>query len=240
MQDQVYRKSQSHIVDFAFTAEVADVFPDMIRRSVPGYETVIPMTGLIAARHLGADGRAFDLGCSLGATTQAILSQNDSPHIRVTGMDNSAPMIERATELNQDSRATFVLADAQDTATHAQLEGANVILLNFVLQFFEPVTRLDTLRSLRTHMADDGLLLVSEKVKHSEASTHALFDQTHLAWKQANGYSELEISQKRSALENVMRVDTIEAHQQRFIEAGFSRVIQWYQCMNWASFLVYP
>lgn len=240
MQDQVYRKSQSHIVDFAFTAEIADVFPDMIRRSVPGYETVIPMTGLIAARHLGADGRAFDLGCSLGATTQAILSQNDSPHIRVTGMDNSAPMIERATELNQDGRATFVLADAQDTATLAQLEGANVILLNFVLQFFEPVTRLDTLRSLRTHMADDGLLLVSEKVKHSEASTHALFDQTHLAWKQANGYSELEISQKRSALENVMRVDTIEAHQQRFMEAGFSRVIQWYQCMNWASFLVYP
>ena len=240
MKDEVYRSTQSHIVDFAFNDAVADVFSDMIRRSVPGYETIIPLTGLIAARHLGEQDTAVDLGCSLGATTQAILSQTQAPHVRVIGIDNSQPMIERAAELNKDPRANFILGDALEPATHTHIEGARVILLNFVLQFFEPQSRLALLSDLGRCLTDDGMLIVSEKVKHANPRTHELFDQTHLAWKQANGYSELEISQKRTALENVMRVDKISQHEQRFAEAGFSRITQWYQCMNWASFIVQP
>lgn len=240
MRDQVYSKSQSHIVDFAFTDEVAAVFPDMIRRSVPGYETVIPVTGLMAARHLGEHGTGFDLGCSLGATTQAILAQSAAPDITVVGVDNSAAMLDRAIANNQDSRARFVLGDVQDPTTASQFDGAKVILLNFVLQFFEPDSRLATLQRLYRSLESDGMLIVSEKVRHTDPAVHALFENTHLAWKQANGYSELEISQKRTALENVMRVDTIEEHHQRFENAGFSQVVQWYRCMNWTSFILRP
>ena len=100
--DKVYSQAQAHIVDFAFTSEVADVFPDMIRRSVPGYETVIPLTGLIAARELVDHDLVLDLGCSLGATSQALLSQSTLPNIRVVGVDNPvtpAPHKSRAVEL---------------------------------------------------------------------------------------------------------------------------------------------
>ena len=240
MQDQIYSKPQSHIVDFEFNDAVADVFPDMIRRSVPGYETIIPLSGLMAARHLGIDGRALDLGCSLGATTQAILAQTDAPEIRAIGIDNAEPMILRARDLNQDRRAEFIVADIQDPALDRFLIDANVILLNFVLQFFEPNTRLTTLQSLRQAMSHNGMIIVSEKVRHDNPETHAFFDNTHLAWKQANGYGALEISQKRSALENVMRVDTVQSHFDRFTEAGFSNATLWYQCMNWVSFIVRP
>lgn len=236
MRDKVYSESKSQIVDFAFTEEVTAVFPDMIRRSVPGYETVIPMTGLIAARHLGANAHAYDLGCSLGATTLAILTQNSSPHIHVTGVDTSLPMITGARAAITDKRATFVHQDLRDT----DVSGANVVILNLVLQFIDPGERQQIVQTIREQIADHGLLIVSEKVRNSDPGLHDFYDTTHRAWKQANGYSELEVSQKRTALENVMKIDTEEIHEARFRAAGFSRVTQWYRCMNWASFLVRP
>ena len=240
MRDEVYRKPQSHIVDFAFSDEVAAVFPDMIRRSVPGYDTVIPVTGLLAARHLGAAGVAFDLGCSLGATTQAILAQNDADAVTVVGIDNSAPMIERARTANQDSRASFRLGDVEaDSASQLGLEGVDVIVLNFVLQFLNPHARPATLEKLFGALNPGGLLIVSEKVSNDDGVVQALFDTTHLAWKRANGYSELEVAQKRSALENVMRIDTEAVHVERLLAAGFHRVVPWYRCLNWASFAAY-
>ncbi len=236
MRDQVYRQQQPHIVDFAFTEEVAAVFPDMIRRSVPGYETMVPVTGLIAARHLGEAGLAFDLGCSLGATSLAILQQNPSPDIRVIGVDNAQAMIDGAQRAITDPRARFVCADLRD----CDVSGAQIVVLNLVLQFLPPADRLTVLEQVRAQIDPAGLLIVSEKVANSDPQLHELFDTTHLAWKKANGYSELEVSQKRTALENVMRIDTEQTHATRFEEAGFSRVVQWYRCLNWASFLVYP
>jgi len=236
MRDEVYRDDQGPIVDFAFTQEVAAVFPDMIRRSVPGYETMIPVTGLIAARHLGESGSAYDLGCSLGATTLAILHQNPSADISVIGVDSAAPMIAGAGNAVTDPRATFVEQDLRDT----DVSGARVVVLNLVLQFLHPDERLQILTRIRNQLADDGLLIVSEKVRHADPQLHDFYDTAHLDWKQANGYSALEVSQKRSALENVMRIDTEEIHSERFAQAGFQRVVQWYRCLNWASFLVYP
>jgi tRNA (cmo5U34)-methyltransferase len=117
---------------------------------------------------------------------------------------------------------------------------AAVVVLNLVLQFLDSNERLPLLTRLRKQMAPDSLLIVSEKVRHENPAEHAYFDGIHLAWKKANGYSDLEIAQKRSALENVMIIDTEAVHVQRFNNAGFSRVNQWYRCMNWASFLVQP
>jgi len=236
MRDEVYRENKAQIVDFAFTEEVAAVFPDMIRRSVPGYETMVPVTGLIAARHLGDSGRAFDLGCSLGATSLAILQNSPSPDIAVIGIDSSAAMIAAASKAVVDSRATFIEQDLRE----ADVTGAKVVVLNLVLQFIDPGGRLDVLTRIRSQLAEDGLLIVSEKVRHTDPLLHDLYDSTHLAWKQANGYSALEVSQKRTALENVMHIDTEEVHGQRFTTAGFQRAVQWYRCLNWASFLVYP
>lgn len=234
MRDEVFRQNQGQIVDFAFTEEVTAVFPDMIRRSVMGYETMVPVTGLAAARHLGDSGLAFDLGCSLGATSLAILQQNNSADIRVCGIDSSVSMIEGAQQAITDPRAEFRLQDIRDT----DVSGADVVVLNLVLQFLEPEERLPLLHNILAQMQTTGLLIVSEKVRHDDPAEHTYFDELHLAWKKANGYSELEIAQKRSALENVMKIDTEADHKKRFRAAGFTQIRQWYRCMNWASFLV--
>ncbi|MEC8045911.1 MAG: carboxy-S-adenosyl-L-methionine synthase CmoA, partial [Pseudomonadota bacterium] len=93
-EDRIFNTKRAHIVDFAFDENVVAVFPDMIRRSVPGYETVVPLTGLMAARHLQHGDTAYDLGCSLGATTLAILQQVHHDDVRVIGVDNAPAMIE--------------------------------------------------------------------------------------------------------------------------------------------------
>lgn len=235
MRDEVY-KSEKQIVDFAFSEEVADVFPDMIRRSIPGYETIIPLTGLIAAHHLGEAGTALDLGCSLGASTLSVLQQTTAANIRIVGVDSSEAMIARARDLVTDSRATFRCEDL----TTIDVSDARVIICNFVLQFLDPGQRLPLLSRWRQQMAEDGMLVVSEKVSNSDSTVAGYFDDTHLAWKRANGYSELEVSQKRTALENVMKIDSETDHVERFTTAGFGNTIQWYRCLNWASFIVTP
>jgi tRNA (cmo5U34)-methyltransferase len=238
--DQVYRTPKTQIVDFAFDSAVVDVFPDMIRRSVPGYETVVPLTGLLAARAfrtaVQAPARAYDLGCSLGATTVALLHRLEGAPCELLAVDNSTAMIERARELVTDPRVTFVRADIRELA----LQPARVVTLNYVLQFLPPDDRLAVLKDIRAILPADGLLILSEKIRFEDADTEREFQAAHLDYKRANGYSELEISQKRSALENVMIIDSEERHRERLAAAGFTQVRKWYQCLNWASFEARP
>ena len=234
--DRLFSRPSQHIVDFVFDAAVVDVFPDMIRRSVPGYETVIPITGLIAVQHIETGGRVYDLGCSLGATTLAVLRQlNDTP-CDIIAVDNAPAMIARARELITDSRVQFREADIVDL----EMENASIVLLNYVLQFVNPEDRLALLRKIQRSLLSSGRLILSEKIRFEDNETQSYYDALHLHYKRANGYSELEISQKRSALENVMIIDSIDEHLARFIDAGFSDAQVWFRCLNWASFLVSP
>ena len=236
MEDRVFAKPQDRIVDFAFNSDVVNVFPDMIRRSVPGYELVIPVGGLIAARHMGKASTAFDLGCSLGASSLALLTQCDSPKVRVVGVDSSPAMIARAEQNISDPRMSF---RCEDMLT-SDISGASVVMLNFVVQFLDPAHRLALLTRVAEQMDASGLLILSEKVQNADPQVQTFYDATHLAWKRANGYSQLEVSQKRQALENVMRVETPEAHAKRLTKAGFNHVVQWFHCMNWVSFAASP
>ena len=238
--DRVYSERKSQLVDFAFDDTVAAVFPDMIRRSVPGYETVVPLTGLIAARALrdaaARPPRAYDLGCSLGATALAMLRQMGDRPCEIIGVDSAPAMISRARDLTDDPRLTLHCEDVRDT----RLEPARAVTLNWVLQFLPPSDRLALLARIRSALAPEGVLLLSEKIRFEDPATQRDFDAAHLDFKRANGYSELEISQKRSALENVMIIDTEEIHLERLASAGFSRARKWYQCLNWASFEARP
>jgi tRNA (cmo5U34)-methyltransferase len=238
--DQLFLDPGRQLVDFAFDDAVANVFPDMIRRSVPGYETVVPLTGLMAVRHLrGLPPPArtcYDLGCSLGATTLAVLHQLGDLEARLIGVDNAPAMIERARVQIIDPRVRFELGDMRELP----LQPAGVVILNYVLQFIPPTDRLQLLAGIRAALDERGLLIVSGKIRFSDPIEEAFYDEAHLDFKRANGYQELEISGKRSALERVMILDTEEDLRASFAAAGFRRVRKWYQCLNWASLLVSP
>ena len=234
--DRLYASPRSQIVDFVFDESVARAFPDMIRRSVPGYETVIPMTGLIAARHATDGCNCYDLGCSLGATSAAILEYLDTRDCRVIAVDNAEAMVRGARDVLTDPRATIVQADVRELP----IERAGAVVLNYTLQFVPRDERLGLLTRIHDGLLSTGVLVLSEKVvDENEHDQHAL-DELHLAWKRANGYSELEVAQKRAALERVLLADSVETHRKRLRAAGFSRVLVWFRCLNWASLLAWP
>ena len=225
------------IVDFAFDETVAKVFPDMIRRSVPGYETIIALTGLLAEQYAQPDSQCYDLGCSLGAATLAMRSRIQQPGCRIIAVDNAGAMTRRCQqhvrEAGKGIEVDVICADIQDVT----IQNASVVVLNFTLQFIQPAARLALLQDIYNGMRPGGVLLLSEKIVFADATEQQRMEALHIAFKKANGYSDLEISQKRSALENVLIPDTLEQHHERLHAAGFSSVDVWFRCMNFISLL---
>ncbi|WP_424946361.1 carboxy-S-adenosyl-L-methionine synthase CmoA [Candidatus Spongiihabitans sp.] len=235
--DKVYAEKLPRIVDFVFDESVASAFPDMIRRSVPGYETIITMLGVIAERHLRADSNVYDLGCSLGAAMLSIHSRIADSSIGFIGVDNSAPMLEQCRNnlqgVIEPARFNLLHCDVRDV----EIKDAGMVILNFTLQFIDPADRLALLTRIHSGLKPGGVLVLSEKVSFEDSDEEILQQSMHDQFKIANGYSELEIAQKRAALENIMTPDSGETHRARLRRAGFPRVSEWFRAFNFCSFM---
>ncbi|GGH96758.1 carboxy-S-adenosyl-L-methionine synthase CmoA [Pseudomonas fluvialis] len=242
--DRLYATPQAQLGDFAFNEDVVRVFPDMIKRSVPGYPTIVENIGVLAAHFAQPQSILYDLGCSLGAVSQAMRRHVRSEGCRVVAVDNSAAMISRCQEyLNaQDAMYQELLPVQVLEADVLTIDFAptSLVAMNFTLQFIPPEQRLPLLARIRQALLPGGALILSEKLCFADAQQQTLLNDLHIAFKRANGYSELEIAQKRSALENVMKPDSLEVHRQRLLEAGFSQVVPWFQCLNFASLVALP
>lgn len=235
--DRLYADPLAEVSRFAFDQTVVDVFPDMIKRSVPGYATIINMIGDLAERYVQPNSRCYDLGCSLGAATLAMRHRIRAANCRIVAIDNSSAMIERCRQvMNADSGAPeveLICADVQSV----QPRNASMAVLNFTLQFIPPEQRLALLRQLYEGLQPGGVLILSEKVAFEDRLHNELMIELHHNFKRANGYSELEIAQKRSALEQVLMPETLTVHRERLRLAGFTSVDVWFQCFNFASLI---
>ncbi|TGN40053.1 carboxy-S-adenosyl-L-methionine synthase CmoA [Marinobacter confluentis] len=235
-QDRLFASEQAS-ADFRFDAAVARVFPDMIRRSVPGYTTIIPMIEVITDQYAQPGSHCYDLGCSLGASTLAMRHGIADRHCTLVGVDNSPDMIERAEHyIALDDHPLPVSLRCEDIL-QTDLQTASVTTLNFTLQFVPPRHRNALLERIASATLPGGVLILSEKIRFESDSEQETQTRLHHEFKRANGYSDLEISQKRSALERVLLPETLAEHQQRLEKCGFSEVMVWYQCFNFVSML---
>ena len=228
--DEIYKNPQQVIDDFEFDANVTRVFPDMIRRSVPGYETIVDLIGVLVAQNSYPEATIYDLGCSRGAVTQSILRNVEDLPCVIHAVDSSTSMIESAQGDAYDSRVAFRCQDIRDTEIH----NAAAVILNLVLQFVPPEHRTDLLIKIFNGTRPDGILVLTEKIKSSKR-----VEQLHLQYKRSRGYSHLEIQQKRAALEAVMQIDSLNRHIQRLRAVGYRRIWTWFRCLNWASVIAY-
>lgn len=236
-QDTLYSSPLGSVNSFKFDQSVVNVFPDMIRRSVPGYQTIISAIGLLAERYAQDHSVCYDLGCSLGAATLSMRHQISAADCKIVAVDNSQAMIQQlSTNLAQDSGpidVEFFCADIREMV----IENASVVVLNFTLQFIPIEDRLAFLKKIYQGLLPGGILILSEKLKFDDQRQQELQTELHHEFKKSQGYSDLEISQKRSALENVLLAETFVTHQQRLKEAGFSSTEVWFQYFNFASMI---
>ncbi len=221
---------------FVFDDRVAAVFTDMINRSVPGYALIVKMISVLAERYAQKNTTLYDLGCSLGAVT-FLLQQLKLEGASVIAVDNSPAMIERCkSSIAQTDNAENLLLEFRcEDILLTELSNASVVVLNFTLQFIAPEKRDDLIKKIHDALVPGGILIISEKIVFTGQEKNELFIELYHQFKQANGYSELEISRKRSALENVLIPETLEEHKKRIKSAGFSVFEPWFQCFNFTS-----
>lgn len=253
--DNIYASPQTEINRFSFDNAVADVFADMIDRSVPGYNKIIQMTEIIA-QNLGPNTSDtnnltrgyYDLGCSLGASLLAMRqgvarSCQDKPDLigltMITGIDNSEAMIKRCQDNIDRDKSPISVVVRCENIEETPIVNAMMVTLNFTLQFVPLENRLALLTKIHAGLNNKGALVLSEKIHFESKSQQELLERLHYDFKSANGYSDMEISQKRSALENVLVPETIQAHKDRLAQAGFSKAEVWFQCFNFVSLIAY-
>jgi len=235
--DNIYANPHDAVEAFAFDEAVTRVFPDMIKRSVPGYNLIIPMIGVITEQYAQANTHLYDLGCSLGASLLAMRHGINAEGCKVIGIDNSQAMIERCRSYVDIDNATVPVELYEGDVTQFEYQNASVITLNFTLQFIDQDKRLALIQSLYDALVPGGALILSEKICFENDKEQEIQQELHWDFKRANGYSDLEISQKRSALENVLVPESQAQQIERLKAAGFREAFQWYQCFNFSSFI---
>ncbi len=234
--DRIYRHYQQNTQEFQFDKTVADVFSDMIKRSVPGYENIVDMIGVFTQGHAQSGSFCYDLGCSLGASTLAIINNLGDKNCNVIGVDNSPAMVEKCQsnlgKIKTDVEYQILCEDVSELS----LKQSSVIVLNFTLQFIPLEKRDELLSNIYKALLPGGILILSEKLHFSDEFKNHLFTDIHHAFKKTQGYTDLEIAQKRNALENVLIPESKDTHMQRLKNAGFEHYDLWFQCLNFSSF----
>ncbi len=236
--DKVFDKHLSPGTAFEFNQEVADVFDDMVSRSVPFYDEIHRILLDIVDRACPDLRRVYDLGCSTG-TTISILSRHlaaSGIQPGFVGVDNSESMLVKCREKISSTGVrdcTLHCRNIEDTDIH----DADLVVMNYTLQFLDPDKRPQVLKTIHDGLRKDGVFMLSEKIRVDEAHVQELLTELYYDFKRRNGYSELEISQKREALENVLRPITPEQQLAALRDAGFKKVDMIFRWYNFASYI---
>lgn len=235
--DEIFKESGTDPGTFEFNDTVAAVFPDMLRRSIPGYDASIEAIGTLARRYVVPGTRCYDLGCSLGAATVAMRRNISARDCDIVAVDLAPAMVERCrAEVNafeSDVPVTVDTADIRDVS----IENASMVVLNYTLQFVPVEDRADLIREIYQGLNEGGVLVLSEKVADDDPAVESLLIDLHHEFKRSNEYSELEIARKRSALEKVLIPETTSVHLDRLAAAGFEHRSVWLKYFNFVSIL---
>lgn len=239
-EDRIYETDDGG-APFRFNDNVAAVFPDMLRRSIPGYAASLEAIGSLAARYVTPGSHCYDLGCSLGAATLAMRQGIGVPGCRIFAVDVAPAMIARCREIiAEDDRLNKPQTEVvivEDDIRNVDIVNASMVVLNYTLQFLAPGDRDELIARIHAGMADGGLLVLSEKVVDENEHMEELLVDLHHEHKRRNDYSSLEIARKRAALENVLVPETVTSHRLRLERAGFRHAAVWLRYFNFVSII---
>lgn len=236
--DDIYKEPKQPLGPFEFNEGVVRVFDDMIHRSVPGYDEIIRRQAQLSACFYQPGTFIYDLGCSTGNFGLCLSEEMAGREFQVIAVDNSLPMLQ-VYKKRRDSLVAFgqhihlVCADLRAL----EMQASSVVVVNLTLQFLPVAERVDLLQKIYRSLAPGGVLLLTEKVVHENPFLAELEQQFYYRFKKERGYSELEISQKREALENVLIPETLEQHQSRLLQIGFRQQDVWFKWFNFAALL---
>jgi len=236
-EDKIFSKPLAQIPPFEFTAKVADVFDDMLQRSVPCYREIVRRQAQLTHHFFQPGTLIYDLGCSHGNFALACCAAFGDEPFGLVAIDSSEPMLERFRQrLPQLSTTANLDLRCQDIR-NVDLVDASVVVINLTLQFLPVADREALLRRVWQSIRPGGLLLLTEKIVQDDTELEELQRNFYYRFKEENGYSQLEISQKREALENVLVPESLSLHLERLRRVGFRQCDVWLKWFNFVSML---
>jgi tRNA (cmo5U34)-methyltransferase len=238
--DSIFGQPAKRPSDFEFNAEVAEVFDDMLERSIPFYREQQTMIKDLSKNLLLPGTSVYDLGCSTGTTLIGLARALPASTLFV-GYDNSAPMLERARRnveaAGLQERIDLRHADLNGDLKDLRLDSAGIVLMCWTLQFIRPLRRDALIRWVYESLVDGGMLIVTEKILTNDGHMNRFFIDLYYDFKRRRGYSDAEIGRKREALENVLVPYRLEENRDLFSRNGFELVETFFQWFNFAAFL---
>lgn len=235
--DNVFKEEIKKPSDFKFGATVANAFDDMVERSVPFYNEIQRMIIELAAEHAMPNTNVVDLGCSTG-TTMIGLNPYVAENIKFVGVDDSTEMLKKCDVKLQQANFTrdYELVNA-DLHNEIKIENASVVILCLTLQFMRPIFREKLLKRIYDGLVPGGVLIISEKILAEDSLFNRNFIKYYYDYKRRNNYSEMEISQKREALENVLIPYKLSENFKMLAEAGFQHTETFFKWYNFSGFI---
>ncbi|MBL4903012.1 carboxy-S-adenosyl-L-methionine synthase CmoA [Desulfocapsa sp. AH-315-G09] len=223
--------------DFIFNERVAQVFDDMLDRSIPFYREVIHSIARILDTTLEDNSQIVDLGCATGTTLLQLSSLLEKRDFQYTGIDNSSAMLDKAQLKAELFSKQECLKFIQGDIMNMEQPCASAFILNYTLQFIRPINREKLLKQIYTNLAPDGICILSEKIISHHPNLNRKYIDMYHTFKKERGYSELEIAKKREALENILIPCSLEENKAMLQSAGFVEVEPFFQWFNFVSFI---
>jgi tRNA (cmo5U34)-methyltransferase len=235
--DNIFDTPTDAIQDFSFNSKVASVFDDMVDRSVPYYREIQRMTGQLAADFAVPGTRVYDLGCATG-TSMVLMDGSIDTDVTLVGLDNSAEMLNKCREKLKDAKVTkpFELLEA-DLNRDVVIENASVVLLVLTLQFVRPLYRERLMKQIFDGLNPGGCVILVEKVLGESSHLNRLSIDHYYEYKKSMGYSSLEISQKREALENVLVPYRLTENLELLQRLGFNQQDTFFKWYNFCGII---
>ena len=235
--DEVFKGEIEKPSDFKFGANVANVFDDMVNRSVPFYGEMQRMMAELAADHAKEGSDVYDLGCSTG-TTMIGMDTMVNPNIRFVGIDDSQEMLDKCkSKLMEIGFSRNYDLRCNDLGHGVKIENASVVVLCLTLQFVRPIYRESLVKDILDGLNPGGALILIEKILAEESRYNRDFINYYYNYKRRNNYSELEISQKREALENVLIPYKLSENISLLRDKGFAHCEVFFKWYNFAGII---
>jgi tRNA (cmo5U34)-methyltransferase len=235
--DEFFKELAVKPFDFRFTSKVAGVFDDMVNRSVPCYEEIQRMVAEIAADHAKDRRNIYDLGCSTG-TSMILMDGTVNADARFVGIDDSQAMLDKCrAKLDQAGFRHEYQLETADLNGLVPIENASVVVLCLTLQFVRPINRANLVKQIYEGMDTGGVVIIVEKILAEDSSFNRDFINYYYAMKRRHQYSEMEISQKREALENVLIPYKVSENIALFRDAGFEHCEVFFKWYNFAGII---
>lgn len=235
--DSLFSAEIANARDFKFSSAVADVFDDMVNRSVPFYGEIQRMIAELAADYYKPGADIYDLGCSTGAT---LLGMNRvfPDDTRFVGIDDSADMLAKCRVKLQEAGfkrpCDLRIADLNGAV---EIGNAAVTVLCLTLQFVRPLNRGMLLNAVYEGLHHGGAVILVEKILAEDGHFNRDFINYYYRYKRRNHYTEMEIAQKREALENILIPYKVSENLTLLKEAGFAQSEVFFKWYNFAGMI---